>query len=150
MLGSVPLTITKRTKKLRDREDDIFQLWCWLFNTTAWLVWPVYLYRSKLNAQVVWMRAWLHWGKKDCWVQGSVITWWMICCGIDIHCHVTGWANIVSDHVPCFHPSLIVYRAKIRTEHVFGLRCIVDRLHWKWIRYVKCDWEIVNQYEKFI
>ncbi|KAB5586862.1 hypothetical protein PHYPO_G00006340 [Pangasianodon hypophthalmus] len=26
MLGSVPLTITKRTKKLRDREDEIFQL----------------------------------------------------------------------------------------------------------------------------
>ncbi|KAG7336010.1 hypothetical protein KOW79_000703 [Hemibagrus wyckioides] len=26
LLGSVPLTITKRTKKLRDREDEIFQL----------------------------------------------------------------------------------------------------------------------------
>lgn len=68
-------------------------------------------------------------------LQGSVTTWWMMCCWSDVHCHLTGCANMASGHVPCWHPSLIVYRAKMSTGHVFGLRCLVDRLHicWKWI-----------------
>lgn len=48
-------------------------------------------------------------------LQGSIIT-----CGIDVHCHLTRCAHMALDHVPCWHPSLIVYRAKMSTVHVFG------------------------------
>lgn len=88
VLGSVPLTITKHTKKLKDREDEIFQLWCWLFNTTGWLVWRVYSGENEMQ-RLCGLGTDFTERRTDLFrLQGSLITWWTMCCGIDVHCHL--------------------------------------------------------------
>lgn len=41
VLGAIPITITKRSRNLRDREDEIFQLWSRLFMDTALCFWNI-------------------------------------------------------------------------------------------------------------